>query len=105
MRTDITVRSPDRTLIIDAKFYEETLQKHYEKQSVHSAHLYQLISYLRNMESRSGPDKAAEGMLLYPVTSNPINLGYLIQGHKVRVRTVDLSKDWREIEVDLLKLF
>jgi 5-methylcytosine-specific restriction enzyme subunit McrC len=105
MRTDITVRSSDRTLVIDAKFYGETLQTHYGKQSVHSGHLYQLVSYLRNMEGRSEPDKSAEGMLLYPVTSNSVNVGYVIQGHKVRVRTVDLSKDWREIESDLLKLF
>jgi len=105
MRTDITVRSSDRTVVIDTKFYEETLQTHYEKQSVHSGHLYQLVSYLRNMENRSGPDGNAEGMLLYPTTSSALDVRYVIQGHKVRVRTVDLSTDWRGIESELLRLF
>lgn len=105
MRTDISVRSCDRTLVIDTKFYEDTLQSYYDKQSIHSGHLYQLVSYLRNMESRTGPDGSAEGMLLYPVTSNPIDVGYVIQGHKLRVRTVDLSKEWDKIEEDMLTLF
>jgi 5-methylcytosine-specific restriction enzyme subunit McrC len=104
MRTDITVRSGDRTLVIDTKFYEETLQMRYEKQSVHSGHLYQLVSYVRNMENRPGPDGHAEGMLLYPTTSKALDIGYVIQGHKLRVRTVDLSREWRDIEMELLEI-
>jgi len=105
MRTDITVRSADRTLVIDTKFYENTLQTYFDKRSVHSAHLYQLLTYLRSMEKLGATDTNAEGMLLYPVTSDPIDLRYEIEGHKVRVRTIDLSKEWRNIADDVRSLF
>ncbi len=105
MRTDINVRSLDRTLVIDTKFYHDTLQTNYSKQTIHSGHLYQLVGYLRNMESRPNADASAEGMLLYPVTSNPIDVGYVIQGHKIRVRTIDLAMEWHDIEAQMLKLF
>lgn len=104
MRTDISVRSSERTLIIETKYYEETFQTYYDHKSVHSAHLYQLVAYLRNLEIRKGPDGNAEGMLLYPVVSESIDQTYTIQGHKVRLRTIDLSKEWRGIEGAMLQL-
>jgi 5-methylcytosine-specific restriction enzyme subunit McrC len=104
MRTDITVRDKDRTIVIDTKFYQNTFQSYYDKKSIHSDNLYQLMTYLRNMEARQGADAAAEGMLLYPVTSEPVDLSYVIQGHKVRLRTIDLSQEWRNIAADMTKL-
>jgi 5-methylcytosine-specific restriction enzyme subunit McrC len=98
MRTDVSVRAPGRTVIIDAKYYEQTLQEHYDRRSVHSGNLYQLVSYLRNLEPRGGQDAVAEGMLIYPVTADPLDLTYEIQGHRVRIYTLDLNNDWRLIE-------
>lgn len=105
MRTDISVRAAGRTLIIDAKYYEETLQQYYDRKSIHSANLYQLVAYLKNLEQSEGPDRAAEGMLVYPVTSQPLDLSYQIQGHKLRVYTLDLGRDdWSSIESDMKAL-
>jgi 5-methylcytosine-specific restriction enzyme subunit McrC len=105
MRTDISVRAPERTLIIDAKYYEETLQQYYDRKSIHSANLYQLVAYLKNLEQGEGADRVAEGMLVYPVTSQPIDLTYQIQGHKLRVYTLDLGRDdWPTIEKDMKAL-
>jgi 5-methylcytosine-specific restriction enzyme subunit McrC len=65
MLTDITRRSPIRTVVIDAKFYRQTLVSYWGGQSkVRSAHLYQLMSYLMNTAKRGGPDAYAEGLLL-----------------------------------------
>ena len=91
MRTDVTVRQTGRTVVIDAKYYEETLQRYYDRRSIHSANLDQLVSYLKNLEHRGGPDATAEGMLVYPVTSQPLDVTYRIQGHKLRVYTLDLG--------------
>jgi 5-methylcytosine-specific restriction enzyme subunit McrC len=104
METDISLRSPLKTLIIDAKYYSRTLQSYYDIESVHSGNLYQIFSYLKNLEFRGGNDAAAEGMLLYPVVSKGISKSYVLHGHKVRIETIDLAQDWRDISASLLGL-
>jgi len=104
MRTDICLRRPGKTLVIDAKYYAETLTGWYDAQRVHSAHLYQLIAYLKNLQMRGGDDATAEGMLLYPVVNRTLRLEYTLLGHAVRICTVDLSRDWPDIKAELLSL-
>ena len=104
METDISVRSKERTLIIDAKYYSRTLSTFYDRESIYSANLYQIFAYLKNLESRGGNDAAAEGMLLYPVVDRAIREEYVMHDHKIRICTVDLSKDWQEIRAELLGL-
>lgn len=104
MRTDVTVRAPGRTVIIDAKYYEQSLQEHFDHKTIHSANLYQLVSYLRNLEVEDGSDAVAEAMLIYPVVDAPIKLTYQIQGHKVGIFTLNLAQEWKDIEQDLVKL-
>jgi hypothetical protein len=43
-------------------------------------------------------------MLLYPTTSHDLNEIMRVQGHQMRVATVDLSKEWETIETRLLAL-
>lgn len=104
METDISLRGTNKTLIIDAKYYQNTLTDYYGGQRVHSSNLYQLFAYLKNLEQRGGNDAASEGMLLYPVVDQQLRLDYTIHGHRVRVCTVDLSRTWREIRAELLEL-
>ena len=104
METDISVRGNQRTIIIDAKYYKETLQSYYDSEKLHSANLYQLFAYLKNMEVRGGFDAAAEGMLIYPVVDKKLRLQYEMSGHTVKICTVDLAKDWRHIRSELLEL-
>lgn len=104
METDISVRSNSRTLIIDAKYYKDTLTSYYEASRIHSANLYQLFAYLKNMEGRDGPDSQAEGMLLYPVVDREVRLDYQISGHRVRICTVNLAADWTDIRDELIGL-
>src|SRR5262245_40701890 len=73
MTTDISLRSVNRTIVIDTKYYESSLQTYREKQSVHSEHLYQIFAYLKNLEVRAGPDKYAEGILLYPTVTQTLD--------------------------------
>jgi 5-methylcytosine-specific restriction enzyme subunit McrC len=103
MTTDITLGIGDIKLIIDTKFYHETLSSYYDSESVHSGNLYQLLAYLSNAE-RGGYERL-EGMLLYPVVSKPLRLLYdELQGFRVRICTVDLAKDWKSIRRELLGL-
>ena len=48
MRTDIHLKKETEHVIVDTKFYREALQTYHGKSSIHSEHLYQLFSYLKN---------------------------------------------------------
>ena len=104
MNTDISVRQRGKTLVIDTKFYQDTFQRHWESEKIHSGHLYQMFSYLKSLESRGGQDVVAEGMLLYPVTEKQVRLRYEIGGHAIRICTVDLAQNWKSIRQELLDL-
>jgi len=108
MRTDVTITWPSpqpRRLVIDAKFYEETLSEGpFGKVGLRSSNLYQLYAYLRTQEHLSPTHGAAEGLLLYPTTGHDLNERMLVQGHLIRAATVDLAKPWQEIERRLLEL-
>ena len=102
METDITLKSADHALIIDTKFSKSALQRRFDKETLKSDHLYQLFAYLKNLESKDPRFQGSEGLLLYPTTHTPINFETKVQGHKVRVATIDLSKDSQCIHRDLL---
>jgi len=97
MQTDISMKTNGKKLIIDAKYYTETLQKYYNSEKIHSSHLYQLFAYLKNQE-----DTQAEGILIYPTTEKSLSLSYTHEGHKIRVETLNLNQDWQGIRTDLL---
>jgi 5-methylcytosine-specific restriction enzyme subunit McrC len=102
MRTDVTLRSKERTIVIDTKYYAETLaENNYGQKKVRSDHLYQLYAYLKNCKSRVG---LPEGILLYPTTSQPLDLGFLIGGHQIRVVTLKLDQSWQRIHAELCRL-
>lgn len=106
MRTDISVRSRqyDKTLIIDTKFYKDTFGKWWDKESIHSAHLYQLFAYLKNLEPKGGADAQADGMLLYPVVERSVNFEYHLEKHLLTVRTLNLAAHWSDIRKELLDI-
>jgi 5-methylcytosine-specific restriction enzyme subunit McrC len=106
MRTDVTLRSPRRTIVIDAKFYRQTLVSWQGGgPKVRSDHLYQLLAYLRNMEKDGGVDANAEGVLLYPaIGGKNVRLDMFLVGHRLRVWTLDLSQRWQDVHNQLLQL-
>jgi len=106
METDISVRDKPhtQTLIIDTKFYKETFTTRFDREKIHSANLYQLVTYLRNLQYRDGPDSEASGMLLYPVIEKPVRLAYMLDGHDVQICTVNLAADWKDIRAELRSL-
>ena len=104
MLTDVSLRDNQRTIVIDAKYYKETLQTNYDRETIYSPHLYQLFAYLKNVEPRGGVDAKAEGILLYPVADRNIRLNYQMPGHMLRIRTVNLSRPWQEIHNELLQI-
>ena len=104
MYTDIMLQSPDRTLIIDTKFYSQILKGRWDPK-VQSSHLYQIFTYLSQWHQSSTTGKTPDGMLLYAKTTDEdLDLEYVISGYRLRVRTLDLNKPWQTIHDCLLGL-
>ena len=57
---------------------------------------------MRTQEDGSDEHRNARGMLLYPTVDRPLDEEADIQGHNIRVSTIDLSDSWEEIEDRLL---
>lgn len=103
MKTDITLQSPEEKIIIDAKYYGQTMAEHYDRSKIHSGNLYQLFSYLINQEGEEEKTKKATGILIYPKIKEAYDLHYKFASHKIRILTIDLNCHWCEIKNSLLK--
>jgi 5-methylcytosine-specific restriction enzyme subunit McrC len=80
MYPDMTLRSDSKTLVIDAKYYRSTFSKSHvsDQRKIHSTNLYQLFSYLKNLERNGGTDAKVEGILLYPQVDEAASLRYRV---------------------------
>lgn len=100
MKTDVTLSTDKQVLIIDAKFYEKTMQSHYGVYKAHSAHLYQIFSYVKNKEaSLAAKSKKVSGMLLYAATDEERQPDgcYQMSGNQICVKTLDLNQEFDKI--------
>lgn len=105
MITDVTIRYPSRTVVIECKYTECLVTNyHHLEEKVKSLHLYQLSAYLRNLEYGYGPDRDAEGILLYPSTGKPLQQEYVLHGHRLRVLTLDLNRSPTDIAAQMTAL-
>jgi len=98
MRTDITMQKDDQKIIIDAKYYRETMATNFNVEKIKSANLYQLFSYLLNQRDDSKKSLKAKGILIYPTTEKEYNLHYTYESHPIQIKTVNLNQHWSGIE-------
>lgn len=107
MQTDITLTYGNQTLIIDAKYYECTLQTNFDVQTLHSGNMYQIFTYVKNKEAElQGTGHKVSGMLLYAKTDEdlvPDNV-YQMSGNQISVKTLDLNQEFSEIQNQLNKI-
>lgn len=106
MTTDISIDSLDypwRRLIIDTKFYHNALRKGlYGGLRFIEQNLYQIYAYLRTQEEKGEAYRDARGMLLYPTTGYELDEKIQVQGHDIRIVTLNLAEPWEHIETRLL---
>ena len=111
MKMDTTIRSQEETIVLDTKYYKDYVSSNYDKETLISVNMYQMMAYLNNINV----DNDLRGILLYPLpfNSTPIDETYNIKvvsqdrgmvDAKIQFITIDLSKDWRNITVDLLNI-
>jgi len=103
MKTDITLQYKNDVLIIDAKYYQKTMQtnKLYDSRTLHSHNLYQIFTYVKNKEVKTVG--TVSGALLYAKTDEAITPDntYVISGNRIRVQTLDLNADFSVIRKQL----
>lgn len=104
METDITLENDEEKIIIDAKFYRETMTLNYDKERIKSANLYQLFSYLLNQQDTNLKTHNATGILLYPTIETDYNLNFKYNEHKIQIRTINLNSNWRNISSRLKEI-
>ncbi len=103
MKTDVCLDDGDRKLILDCKFYLDAFQRNHGVPKFRSAHLYQLLTYLKNQSAVPGWE-TVEGLLLYPTVEQPFDERLHLQGHTLRLVSLDLHQHWSAISADLLDL-
>ena len=104
MQTDISLESDDKKIIIDTKYYTETLSEYHGVKKIIEANLYQIFAYLKNIEKKSEKAKFSTGILLYPYVDIDLDYRVSIQGHEIIIRTLNLNQDWPKIHADLLAI-
>lgn len=106
MTTDVTLTeraAPHRRVIVDTKFARHTLVRAPRGPlRFRTDNLYQLYTYLRTQEHRGQAYRDAGGLLLYPTTEREVDEAMRVQGHTIRVATVDLSAPWTDVEARLM---
>lgn len=99
MRTDLTLRRGANRLIIDAKYYGKSMQtnRFSAKSTVHSANLYQILTYVKNEDV--GHTGNVAGLLLYAQTDarDQPELDVVMQGNRIGAQTLSLNKPWPEL--------
>ena len=101
MQTDIFLRFHEKILILDAKYYSQTLQQRFNKETLHSANLYQIYTYVKNQDAAHTGN--VSGLLVYAKTQEAITPDCLFNlgGNQIGARTLDLNQDFRQITAQL----
>ena len=72
---------------------------------VNSDNLYQIFAYVTNWAARApAGDPEPEGWLLYAAVDGDFDYRFELMGQQIRVCSIDLGQEWREIERDLKRL-
>ena len=106
MQTDVSIELEHRKIIIETKYYGEALTARFDSSKFNSSNLYQIYAYLKNIENKSDThlNVNCEGILIYPTVDYTLDESFQVEGHILRVKTINLNQDWRDIEADLLDI-
>ncbi len=104
MQTDVMLKKDGKTLVIDAKYYGHILQHRFDKWSIHSANMYQIYAYVKNLDIDNSGNVA--GLLLYAKTDEEVvpDCVYNMAGNYIGAKTLDLNKDFKLIAQQLDKI-
>ena len=73
----------------------------FDTRTLHSHNLYQIFTYVKNMDATSSGN--VSGLLLYAKTDEDIvpDCDYTMSGNRISVKTLDLNTDFADIAKQL----
>ncbi len=101
MQSDIMLSKGNTVLIIDAKYYTNTMQVYFDSYTVHSKNLYQIFTYVKNKEAEfHDSPHTVSGMLLYARTDEEKqpDYKYMMGNNRIDVMTLDLNREFSDIK-------
>jgi 5-methylcytosine-specific restriction enzyme subunit McrC len=109
MKTDISLLSKEepRKIVVETKCYSSGFKASAwlgSQEKLISGNLYQMFSYLKNLEQYGGVNETCEGILLYATVEENIDRRFYFPQHTVRVKTLDLGRPWEQISNDLRQM-
>lgn len=103
MRTDIEIEKDNEYIIMDAKCYEMSLVKYFDKKMFIPDNLYQLKAYLEAYKSNNS-NKKLRGILIYPYNENnkDLNAGKqkfksLDNSYILEIININFKQNWEDI--------
>ena len=104
MQTDVSLISTSQKIIIETKYYKDALVKNFDSFKFRTSHLNQLNSYLDNIENLG--KKEITGILLYPLAADNEEINFVAKYSKgtIKVKTVNLNANWKDIHQRLIEL-
>lgn len=100
MQSDVMLTKADKTLIVDAKYYEHATQARFGTHTLHSDNLYQMFTYVKNRAAGGGE---VSGLLLYAKTDEvelPKGM-YQMSGNRIGAQVLDLGCPFERIRAQL----
>jgi 5-methylcytosine-specific restriction enzyme subunit McrC len=107
MKPDLTLQHKETgcLIILDTKFTKSSLVKgQWENITFNRDHLFQIYAYIKSQEEISKHHPTSTGILLYPSVDWSLQEKVEIQGHEFRWETIDLAKQWENIEKELIAI-
>jgi hypothetical protein len=74
------------------------------KKTLNEEHLRQLYTYMTHHIRTCTHSGTVEGLLLYPLADDPVDVDLPLKGQRLRVRTINFQTDWQDIRGQLLGL-
>jgi 5-methylcytosine-specific restriction enzyme subunit McrC len=104
LKTDVVLDTKFERKVIEVKFYGRSLRTsfHSDSKKINSNHLYQLFSYMRNLDALD--ERSVSGVLLYAESDDDFDFTYSMHGHPIRIATLDLTQSPEEIGKRLLDI-
>jgi 5-methylcytosine-specific restriction enzyme subunit McrC len=104
MFTDTSLSDGRRTIIVECKWTSALEIGRGGKRTLNEDHLRQLHTYMIHHARTLSHVGSVEGLLLYPLTDENLNVDLMVKGQRFRVRTINFAVDWQEIRMQLLDL-
>jgi 5-methylcytosine-specific restriction endonuclease McrBC regulatory subunit McrC len=105
MQTDVVLRAPGRTIVLDTKFTPRPFASFQGSTTIRPDHLYQIFAHMSHLRLSEHGSARIEGMLLYSSTaSEGFDIRWEVHDMPLRITSVDLAGRWPTLKAALLGL-